>query len=395
MANSSRVLRGWHFLQIPGPSNTPERVLRAMAKPTIDHRAPEFGVLTLQILERLRKVFHTKGQVLIYPSSGTGAWEAALMNLFNPGDTVLGYETGHFSVLWKNLAEKIGLRVQWIEGDWRHGVDAQKIEEKLKQDSQNQIKGVMVVHNETSTGITSNIKNVREAIDSAGHQALLLADVVSSLATTPFYQDDWGVDVAICASQKGLMLPPGLSFNSINKKAREKASQSKSVHSYWQWERIIEMNETGYYPYTPASGLFFGLDESLNMIFEEGLQNLLDRHRRLATACRAATNAWGLENQCLNSDEFSDSTTALIIPKGHNADDLRKVILTNLNMSLGSGLGKLKSKVFRIGHLGDFNELMLLGTLSGAEMGMTLAKIPYQKGGVQAAMESLTQTKNE
>lgn len=395
MANSSRVLRGWHFLQIPGPSNTPERVLRAMAKPTIDHRAPEFGVLTLQILERLRKVFHTKGQVLIYPSSGTGAWEAALMNLFNPGDTVLGYETGHFSVLWKNLAEKIGLRVQWIEGDWRHGVDAQKIEEKLKQDSQNQIKGVMVVHNETSTGITSNIKNVREAIDSAGHQALLLVDVVSSLATTPFCQDDWGVDVAICASQKGLMLPPGLSFNSINKKAREKANQSKSVHSYWQWERIIEMNETGYYPYTPASGLFFGLDESLNMIFEEGLQNLLDRHRRLATACRAATNAWGLENQCLNSDEFSDSTTALIIPKGHNADDLRKVILTNLNMSLGSGLGKLKSKVFRIGHLGDFNELMLLGTLSGAEMGMTLAKIPYQKGGVQAAMESLTQTKNE
>lgn len=395
MTNSPRALRGWHFLQIPGPSNTPERVLRAMGKPTLDHRAPEFGVLTLQILERLRQVFQTKGRVLVYPSSGTGAWEAALMNLFNPGDTVLGYETGHFSVLWKNLAEKIGLRVQWIEGDWRHGVDAQKIEERLKQDSQSQIKGVMVVHNETSTGITSNIKNVREAIDNAGHQALLLADVVSSLATTPFYQDDWGVDVAICASQKGLMLPPGLSFNSINKKAREKAGQSKSVHSYWQWERIIEMNETGYYPYTPASGLFFGLDESLNMIFEEGLQNLVDRHRRLATACRAATYAWGLENQCLNSDEFSDSTTALIIPKGHNADDLRKVILTNLNMSLGSGLGKLKSKVFRIGHLGDFNELMLLGTLSGVEMGMTLAKIPYQKGGVQAAMESLTQTKNE
>ena len=385
--------RGWHFLQIPGPSNTPGRVLRAMGQPTVDHRGPAFEVLAKRILEKLRRVFQTSGHVIIYPSSGTGAWEAALVNLFKPGDTVLAYETGHFAVLWKTLAIKIGLNVEWIEGDWRHGADPSKIESLLKADKQQRIKGVMVVHNETSTGITSNIQAVREAIDMAGHPALLLVDVVSSLCTTKFNQDAWGVDVAICASQKGLMLPPGLGFNSINEKARLAAKGIQSIHSYWQWEKIIEINETGYFPYTPASGLFYGLDESLSMIFEEGLDGLVDRHKKLAAACRTAVDTWGLENQCADEKEYSDSTTALIMPPGHNADELRRFILENYNMSLGSGLGKLKSKVFRIGHLGDFNELMLMAALSGVEMGMMAKGVPFQKGGVQAAMDFLTQDK--
>lgn len=390
MAKVTPVLRGRHFLQIPGPSNTPERVLRAMGKPTLDHRGSEFGELTLRILDRLKKVFQTRGHVIIYPSSGTGAWEAALMNMFTPGDKVLGFETGHFALLWKNLAEKIGLEIEWIESDWRHGVDSSRIESMLKSDTQHKIKGVMVVHNETSTGITSDIKAVRDAIDQTRHPALLLADVVSSLGTTDFNQDMWGVDVAICASQKGLMLPPGLGFNAISAKAREAAKFSRSVHAYWKWEKIIEMNADGYFPYTPASGLFHGLDESLNMIFEEGISELIFRHKRLAGACRAAADAWGLENQCLNSSLYSDSTTALIIPQGCDADELRNFILNNYNMSLGSGLGKLKSKVFRIGHLGDFNELMLMATLSGVEMGMQVKKIPFRRGGIQAAMDFLT-----
>ncbi len=383
--------RGWHFLQIPGPSNTPERVLRAMGKPTLDHRGPEFGLLSKRILDGLKKLFQTDGHVIIYPSSGTGAWEAAMVNLFSPGDKVLAYETGHFAVLWKTLAEKIGIKVEWIEGDWRHGVDAQLVEDKLRNDGK--IKGVMIVHNETSNGITSDVMAVRNAIDNANHPALLLVDVVSSLGTTPFHQKEWGVDVAICASQKGLMMPPGLGFNSISKKAFEQAKQITNHQSYWQWEKIIEMNATGYFPYTPASGLFFGLEESLTMIFEEGLETLTQRHRKLASACRVACESWGLENQCLNPKEYSDSTTALIIPEGHNADELRSTILKEYNLSLGSGLGKLKSKVFRIGHLGDFNELMLMATLSGVEMGMGLVKIPFHKGGVQAAMKHLTDLK--
>ena len=391
MFKSSSKNRGWHFLQIPGPSNTPERVLRAIGNPTIDHRGPEFGLLTKSILERIKKVFQTEGHVIIYPSSGTGAWEAALMNLFNPGDKVLAFETGHFATLWKNLAEKIGIIVDWVEGDWRHGIDPEVVKEKLKSDKKGQIKAVMAVHNETSSGITSNLKAIREAIDHARHPALFLADVVSSLGTTDFHQDDWGIDVAICASQKGFMLPPGLGFNSINEKAREQAKNGKFLQSYWQWERIIEINHTGYYPYTPASALFFGLDESLSMISEEGVDNIISRHKIFAAACRTATDTWGLENQCLNKTEYSDSTTALIIPDGHNADDLRKLILRNLNMSLGSGLGKLKGKVFRIGHLGDFNELMLMATLSGVEMGLELAGIPYHKGGIQAALHFLAE----
>lgn len=387
------INRGWHFLQIPGPSNTPERVLRAMGKPTLDHRGPEFGILSKRILDGLKKLFQTDGHVIIYPSSGTGAWEAALTNLFSPGDKVLAYETGHFALLWKTLAERIGLEVEWIEGDWRHGVNAQAIEDRLKNDSHKKIKGVMMVHNETSSGITSDVKVVRNAIDNVRHPALLLVDVVSSLGTTAFHQKEWGVDVAICASQKGLMMPPGLGFNAVNEKAREQAKNTSNYQSYWKWEKIIEMNATGYFPYTPASGLFFGLDESLNMIFEEGLDVLTQRHGRLAAACRVASEAWGLENQCLNPNEYSDSTTALIIPEGHNADELRTLILKEYNMSLGSGLGQLKSKVFRIGHLGDFNELMLMGTLAGVEMGMELAKVPFQSGGVQAAMKYLTDHK--
>lgn len=387
--------RGWHFLQIPGPSNTPERILRAMNRPTMDHRGPAFGLLTKRILKDVKKVFQTEGHVIIYPSSGTGAWEAALSNLFTPGDRVLAFETGHFATLWKKLAEKIGIEVEWIESDWQQGVIPEKIEEKLKKDKAGQIKAVMVVHNETSNGVTTNLKEVRKAIDQAKHPALFLVDVVSSLGTTDFRQDEWKVDVAICASQKGFMLPPGLGFNSISEKARAQAKERKSLQSYWQWERIIEINERGYFPYTPASNLLLGLEESLQMILEEGLAQLFDRHRRFAKACRKAAETWGLENQCLNPQEYSDSTTALRVPEGFNADALRQLILNNLNMSLGTGLGKLKTKVFRIGHLGDFNELMLMATLAGVEMGLEMANIPHQNGGVQAAMQLLTSEMKE
>lgn len=381
--------RGWHFLQIPGPSNTPERVLRAMNTPTIDHRGPEFAQLTLEILPKIKDIFQTNGHVVIYPSSGTGAWEAALMNLFQPGDKVLAYETGHFATLWKGLAEKIGLKVVWIESDWRRGIEPDKVSELLKNDGSHEIKGVMAVHNETSTGVTSNLKKIRAAIDQASHPALFVADVVSSLGTTPFYQDDWGVDVAICASQKGFMLPPGLGFNSINQKALDRSIQNQTLNSYWRWDRILESNENGYYPYTPASNMLFGLNKALDMMVEEGLDNVYKRHRRHAEATRKAAEVWGLSNQCINPDEYSDSTTALIV-EGGQADQLRKVILEKLNMSLGTGLGELKGQVFRIGHLGDFNDLMLCATLSGVEMGLEMTGIPYGKGGVQAAMDYLT-----
>jgi alanine-glyoxylate transaminase / serine-glyoxylate transaminase / serine-pyruvate transaminase len=391
MTDKKSIQRGWHFLQIPGPSNTPERILRAMNQPTMDHRGPEFGEITTDILTKTKQLFQTSGEVIIYPSSGTGAWEAALTNLFNPGDKILAFETGYFALLWKNLAEKIGLEVIWLKSDWRHGVDPNQIETALKNDVEKAIKGVMVIHNETCNGITSDLKSIRQAIDNANHPALFLADVVSSLGTTAFNQDEMGIDVAICASQKGLMMPPGLGFNSINEKALNYSKNSKFAQSYWKWDRIVEMNKTGYYPYTPASGLFFGLNEALDMIIEEGLENVVSRHQILSEACRVAADTWGLENQCLNADEYSDSTTALIIPEGHNADELRKTIYNELNMSLGTGLGQLKSKVFRIGHLGDMNELMLMGTLSGVEMGMTMTDVPFKKGGAQAALEFLAQ----
>jgi len=383
------VQRGWHFLQIPGPSNTPERIRQAMSRPTMDHRGPEFGILTKSILERVKLVFQTRGPVIIYPSSGTGAWEAAMMNLFVPGDKVLAFETGHFATIWKNVAEKLGLQVEWVSGDWRHGIDPAQVLEKLREDKGQKIKGIMAVHNETSNGITSDLKAIREAIDQAGHPALFLVDVVSSLGTTDFRQDEWGVDVAICASQKGFMMPPGLGFNALSQKAIQESKTQNNLHSYWQWDRIIEMNERGYYPYTPASGLFFGLDEALTMLLEEGLDQAFARHKLYARACRQAAIHWGLENQCLNEDEYSDSTTALRVPEDADADVLRTLILERFNMSLGTGLGRLKKKVFRIGHLGDFNELMLMATLSGVEMGLELAGIPHNKGGAQAAMEVL------
>ncbi len=386
---NSNVKRGWHFLQIPGPSNTPERIRQAMNRPTMDHRGPEFGLLTKSILERIKLIFQTNSHVIIYPSSGTGAWEAAMLNLFKPGDRVLAFETGHFATVWKKVAEKIGLEVEWVPGDWRRGVNSQQVFEKLRADAGGRIKGIMVVHNETSNGVTSDLKSIREAIDEAGHSALFLVDVVSSLGTTDFRQDEWGVDVAISASQKGFMMPPGLGFNSISPKAIQYANSKEGLHSYWQWQRIIDINQTNYFPYTPASGLFFGLDEALTMLLEEGLDNVFKRHKQYATACRKAADHWGLENQCLNEQEYSDSTTALRVPEGADADVLRKLILERFNMSLGTGLGQLKKKVFRIGHLGDFNELMLMATLSGIEMGLEMAGIPFNKGGVQAAMDAL------
>ena len=389
MAESNSYQAGRHFLQIPGPSNVPDRILRAMAQPTIDHRAPKFAELTLRILEKLALVFKTSAPIIIYPASGTGGWEAALMNTLSPGDKVLAFETGHFSTLWKNVAEKLGLDILWVSGDWRHGVDASAIEAKLSDDRDGQIKAVLVVHTETSTGTTSQIKPVREAIDAAGHPALFMVDAVSSLACSDFRHDEWGVDVTISATQKGLMLPSGICFNAISSKALECSKNSKFHHSYWNWTAILENNKRGFYPYTPNTNLLFGLDEALSMLHAEGLDNVINRHARLANATRLAVEGWGLENLCLNPEEYSNSTTAVLMPGGLYADDLRQVILDRFNMSLGMGLGKLKGKIFRIGHIGDFNELMLAGTLSGIEMGLSLLDIPHNKGGVSAALEYL------
>jgi len=384
---------GTHFLQIPGPSNVPERVLRAMARPVIDHRGPEFPTLTYDLLENIKPLFKTSSPVFIYPTSGTGGWECALLNTLNPGDKVLAYETGHFSTLWKGVADKLGLDVIWLQGDWRHGIDAQRIEEALREDKAEQIKAVMAVHTETSTGVTSRIDKVRQAIDDAGHPALLLVDAVSSIACTEYFHDEWQVDVSISASQKGLMLPPGLSFNAVSEKALKQAETVKSYQSYWRWDAMYEFNKKGYFPYTPSTNLLYALQEALKLLHLEGLDNVFDRHRRLSAATRAALTAWGLENVCLNEDEFCNSTTAVLLPEGHDADELRELILEKFNMSLGTGLGKLKGKIFRIGHIGDFNELMLAGTLGGVEMGLQLSGIPYKTGGINAALQYLADQK--
>jgi len=381
---------GRHFLQIPGPTNVPDRVLRAMAKPTIDHRGPEFAKLTYEILEGLKRVLRTSGTVIIYPSSGTGAWEAALVNTLSPGDKVLMFETGYFATLWRNMAVKLGLDVDFIPGDWRHGVDPAVIEEKLSEDRNHKIKSVTVVHNETSTGVTSRVAEVRKAIDHAHHPALLMVDTISSLASIDFKHDEWGVDVTIGCSQKGLMLPPGLGLNAISDKALETSKSSRFSKSYWDWEAMIKDNQSGFFPYTPSTNLLYGLRESLHMLFEEGLENVFARHHRLGEATRRAVRAWGLEILCLNPEEYSNSLTAALMPNGYNADDLRELILKKMNMSLGTSLGKLKGKIFRIGHLGDFNELMLAGTLSGIEMGLALAKVPFSKGGVAEALDYLS-----
>ncbi len=381
---------GRHFLQIPGPTNVPDRVLRAIERPTIDHRGPEFARLAERVLSGLREVFRTRGNVLIFPSSGTGAWEAALVNTLSPGDPVLMCETGHFSTLWTEMARRLGLEVEVLEGDWRTGADPARIEARLAEDRARAIKAVAVVHNETSTGVTSRIGAVRAAIDAAGHPALLLVDTISSLASIDHRHDEWGVDVTIAGSQKGLMLPPGLGFNAVSDKALAASRTAAMARSYWDWESMLGANRTGYFPYTPATNLLFGLAEAIDMLLEEGLESVFRRHDRHAEATRCAVRAWGLEVWCRRPEEYSSSLTAVRMPEEHSADALRKTILETFDMSLGNGLGRLADSVFRIGHLGDFNDLMLAGTLSGIEMGLDLAGVPHERGGVAAALASLT-----
>jgi len=380
---------GRHFLQIPGPTNVPDRVLRAMAGPTIDHRGPEFSRLAREVLEGLKQVFKTTGSVVIYPSSGTGAWEAALVNTLSPGDRVLMFETGHFATLWRNLAVRLGLEVDFVPGDWRHGVDPAVVEAKLAEDRERAFKAVTIVHNETSTGVTSRVAEIRRAIERVGHPALFMVDTISSLASMDYRHDEWGVDVTVCCSQKGLMLPPGLGLNAISGKALAASKSARLPRSYWDWEAMLSTNKSGFFPYTPATNLLYGLRESLQMLMEEGLENVFARHDRLAEATRRAVRAWNLEVLCLNPQEYSSSVTAVRMPGGHDADAFRKLVLGKFNMSLGNGLGKLQGKVFRVGHLGDFNDLMLAGTLSGLEMGFALAGVPFAKGGVLAALDYL------
>ena len=381
---------GRHFLQIPGPTNVPERVLRAIDRATIDHRGPEFQRLGQEVLAGLKQVFQTRSPVILFPASGTGAWEAALVNTLSPGDRVLMCETGHFATLWQNMAKRLGVQPEFIPGDWRHGADAAAIEAKLGEDNAHSIKAVCVVHNETSTGVVSRIPDVRAAIDRARHPALLMVDTISSLASIEYKHDEWGVDVTVGGSQKGLMLPPGLSFNAVSDKALAASKQAKLPRSYWSWEEMLGPNKSGFFPYTPATNLLYGLREALRMLIEEeGLQNVFARHDRHADATRRAVRAWGLEILCANPAEYSSALTAVLMPPGHSEIAFRKVVLEHFNMSLGSGLGKITDKVFRIGHLGDFNDLTLLGTLAGVEMGLQLAGVPHRKGGVAAAMDAL------
>jgi alanine-glyoxylate transaminase/serine-glyoxylate transaminase/serine-pyruvate transaminase len=382
---------GRHFLQIPGPTNVPDRVLRAIDLPTMDHRGPEFAALGHEVLDGLRTVFKTAQPVVIYPASGTGAWEAALVNTLSPGDRVLMAETGHFATLWNKMATKLGLVTEFVPTDWRRGAEAAVLEAKLREDKAHAIKAVCVVHNETSTGATSRIGLVRKAMDAAHHPALLLVDTISSLGSIDYRHDEWGVDVTVAGSQKGLMLPPGLSFNAVSAKARKAAAAAKLPRSYWGWDEMLAANKTGYFPYTPATNLLYGLREALRMLQEEGLDNVFARHDRHAEATRRAVRAWGLEVLCAVPEEYSSSLTAVMTPSGHDADNVRKVILEAFDMSLGTGLGKVAGKVFRIGHLGDFNDLTLAGTLAGVEMGLGLAGVPHKKGGAQAAMDYLAE----
>ena len=383
---------GRHFLQIPGPTNVPDRVLRALSRPTIDHRGPEFAKLSLAVLEGLKRIFQTAGPVVIYPSSGTGAWEAALVNTLSAGDKVLMFETGHFATLWRNMATALGLEVDFVSTDWRHGVDPEMVEQKLVEDRNHQIKSVMAVHNETSTGVTSKIPLIRQAIDRANHPTLLMVDTISSLASIDYRHEEWGVDVTVGCSQKGLMLPPGLGLNAISAKALDAAKSAQLPRSFWDWEAMLTANKIGFFPYTPATNLLYGLQEAIHLLEEEGLPNVFARHDRHAEATRRAVQAWGLEVLCADPEEYSSSLTAVMMPEGYDADDLLNLILKKFDMCLGIGLGKVKGKIFRIGHLGDFNDLMLAGTLSGIEMGLSLAGIPFTKGGAAAALEYLEDT---
>ncbi|MCY3704609.1 MAG: aminotransferase class V-fold PLP-dependent enzyme [Gammaproteobacteria bacterium] len=383
---------GRHFLQLPGPTNVPERVRRAMDRAVIDHRGPEFAELTLAVLEDLKPVFRTDGTVFVFPSSATGAWEAALVNTLAPGDGVLAFDRGFFAGKWAEVATRLGLDVDLVPGDWRAGVEPQLVEDRLRRDRHGRIRAVMVVHNETSTGVTTNIPDIRAAIDAAGHPAYFMVDTVSSLASIDFRHDEWGVDVTVTGSQKGLMLPPGLGFTAASERALAARAASSLPHSYFSWDDQLAANAHGFFPYTPATTLLFGLRESLAMLAEEGLDHVFARHRRFAEATRAAVAAWGLECYSIKPCEHSNSLTAVLLPDGHDANDLRGVILERFDMSLGTGLGKLDGRVFRIGHLGDLNELTLAGTLAGVEMGLRLARVPHSSGGVDAALDHLAMT---
>ena len=390
MSKSNSFKPGKHFLQIPGPTNIPDRVLRAMSYPTIDHRGPDFAEIAKRVLDRIKRIFKTKQPVVMYPASGTGAWEAAIVNTLNPGDKILMFETGQFSYLWAEQAKKFSLVVDFVPGDWRHGADPKIVEQKLSEDKGHKIKALLVLHNETATGIVSNIGKIRKAMDSAKHPALLLVDTISSLASIDYRHDEWKVDVTIAGSQKGLLLPPGLSFNAISQKALDAYSKSTMQKAYWDWKPMLENNKNGFFPYTPSTNLIFGLDEALNILMEEGLENIFKRHARLAEATRIAVKSWGLEILAKNPEEYSNTITAVLLPEGYDADNLRKMILDDFNMSLGMGLNKIKGKVFRIGHLGDFNDLMLAGVLAGVEMGLKKNKIPYKSGGLMSAIDYLS-----
>ncbi len=380
---------GRHFLQIPGPTNVPDRVLRAMARPVVDHRGPEFARLATEVLEGMRTMFQTTGPVVMYPASGTGAWEAAIVNTLSPGDQVLMFETGHFSQLWRQVAERLGVKVEYVPGNWRRGAAAADAETRLGSDQHHTFKAVMVVHNETSTGVTSCLSEIRRAMNQVRHPALLMVDAISSLACIDYRHDEWEVDVTVAGSQKGLMVPPGLSFNAVSEKALVASKSAKLARSYWDWREMFKLNRAGFFPYTPATNLIYGLREALQMLHEEGLPNVFRRHERHADATRAAVRAWGLEVVCEEPREYSSSVTAVFTPEGHDADQLRGIILDHFDMSLGAGLGKLAGRVFRIGHLGSFNDLMLAGTLSGIEMGLQLAGVPHREGGVTAALHCL------
>ena len=383
---------GRHFLQIPGPTNVPDRVLLAMNRPTIDHRGPEFQRLAEAIFADLRPVFGTESPVIIYPSSGTGAWEACIVNTLSPGDRVLMAETGYFATLWRNLAQKFGIACDFIPGDWRHGADPEAIEARLAEDRSYAIKAVMIVHNETSTGVTSRVPATRRAIDRAGHPALLMVDTISSLASIDYRHDEWGVDVTVAGSQKGLMLPPGLGFNAVSQKALAASRHSRLPRSYWDWDEMLKANTSGFFPYTPATNLLYGLREAIGMLMEEGLAEVFARHDRHAEATRRAVRAWGLEVLAANPEEYSSSLTAIVMPDGHDADRFRRITLERFDMSLGTGLGRVAGKVFRIGHLGDFNDLMLAGTLAGVEMGLAASGVPHRPDGLQAALDYLAHT---
>ncbi|QGZ32223.1 pyridoxal-phosphate-dependent aminotransferase family protein [Stutzerimonas stutzeri] len=382
---------GRHFLQIPGPSPVPDRILRAMSLPTIDHRGPEFGALGREVLDKIRTVFKTQQPVVIYPASGTGAWEAALVNTLSAGDRVLMFETGHFASLWEKMARRLGLEPEFLglpgyEG-WRRGVQAEMIERRLKEDSSHTIKAVCVVHNETSTGVTSDIAAVRRAIDAARHPALLLVDTISGLACADYQHDAWGVDVTISGSQKGLMLPPGISFNAVSEKAIEASRSARLPKSFWAWDEILELNRSGYWPYTPNTNLLYGLNEALDMLLGEGLDHVFARHQRWAAGVRTAVESWGLEVQCQDPSVYSPVLTGVVMPEGVDADEVRSLIYRRFDLSLGTGLGKAKGKMFRIGHLGDCNDLTLIATLGGCEAGLKMSGVSLAGSGVLAALE--------